>query len=539
MSQRLETPGSDSRLTPNDHERVTLWRFRPWQWATLLVLLLLSTLIHWEGLTLMVAWWSREEYSHAYMLPFIAVFLVWQRSSVLAQTPFKPNIWGASIIVLGLFLYLVGELATLYPVIQYAFLITLGGILLSLMGWRAFRILLPAYGLLFFMVPLPNFLYNQLSAELQLISSELGVAFIRLFGIAVHLEGNVIDLGSYQLQVVEACSGLRYLFPLAALGYISAVIFNGAPWKKVLLFLSTLPITVLMNSFRIGAIGVLVEYGGIGMAEGFIHDFEGWVVFMACAAILVLLMWVLAKIGPRPMALVDAFAIQGPDPLPKDRVIQYRRIPVSYYAVLPLLVLTAAVSQALPERTEIVPERPSLLFFPNSLGDWVGRTQRMEKIYVDALKLDDYLLSDYRSSSGESINLFVAYYESQRKGASVHSPKTCLPGGGWQIREFSRMEIPNAGQDGGGLRVNRALLQMGDERVLVYYWFQQRGRLMTNEYLVKWNLFWDALWRNRTDGALVRLTLPLEMGQDMALAEETLTSFTRVLSPQLRRFIPE
>lgn len=80
---------------------------------------------------------------------------------------------------------------------------------------------------------------------------------------------------------------------------------------------------------------------------------------------------------------------------------------------------------------------------------------------------------------------------------------------------------------------------MGDERVLVYYWFQQRGRLMTNEYLVKWNLFWDALWRNRTDGALVRLTLPLEMGQDMALAEETLTSFTRVLSPQLRRFIPE
>ena len=121
-------------------------------------------------------------------------------------------------------------------------------------------LLLPTYILLFFMVPLPHFLYNSLSAELQLVSSRLGVGFIRLFSIPVFLEGNVIDLGNYKLQVVEACSGLRYLFPLTALGFIAAVIFKVALWKKVVLFLSTIPITVLMNSFRIGVIGVLVEY---------------------------------------------------------------------------------------------------------------------------------------------------------------------------------------------------------------------------------------------------------------------------------------
>lgn len=492
-----------------------------------------------EGLGYMLSAWEREEYSHGYMLPLIAAFFVWQKSGVLARTPFRPSWLGAAIVLFGLFLYLVGELGTIYAVIQYAFLVTLGGVALAFLGWPAFKIILPAYVLLFFTIPLPSFLYNNLSAQLQLISSELGVWFIRLFGITVFLEGNVIDLGTYKLQVVEACSGLRYLFPLAALGYISAYIFKGAFWKKAVLFLSTLPITVLMNSFRIGAIGVLVEYGGIEQAEGFLHDFEGWVVFMACAALLVLLMWLLARIGPNPLPLRDAFAIEGPEPLPKDLPVQERRIPGSFYTVLPALAVVGLVSLLLPQREELIPERADFLFFPSTVGEWRGKADRLESIYVDALKLDDYFLADYAARPGESVNLYIAYYESQRKGASVHSPKSCLPGGGWEIREFSQREIPDVNVAGQPLRVNRSLIQMGDEGLLVYYWFQQRGRLMTNEYLVKWYLFWDALTRNRTDGALVRLTTRVEAGQDIAEADDLLSGFARSIAGQLSRFIPE
>ena len=151
--------------------------------------------------------------------------------------------------------------------------------------------------MLFFTIPLPKFLYNNLSSQLQLISSEIGVWFIRLFDISVYLEGNVIDLGNYKLQVVEACSGLRYLFPLMTLGFIAAYFFKGAFWKRAIIFLSSIPITVLMNSLRIGMIGVTVEYWGVAAAEGLLHDFEGWVVFMACTAVLVLEMWVLAHVG--------------------------------------------------------------------------------------------------------------------------------------------------------------------------------------------------------------------------------------------------
>lgn len=528
-----------SALGASDIEIDPVWRLRALHWALLAIAIGLFALVFSEGLGPLFADWQREEYSHGYMLPFIAAFFVWQKSTVLSQTPFRSS-WGGVVLALfGLFLYLVGELGTIYALVQYAFLITLAGGLLALMGWQAFRIVAPAYILLLFAVPLPYFLYNNLSAELQLLSSQLGVVIIRLFGISVFLEGNVIDLGGYKLQVVEACSGLRYLFPLMALGYISAYIFKGPLWKKAVLFLATIPITVLMNSIRIGGIGVLVEYGGIAQAEGFLHDFEGWVVFMACAALLVMLMWLLAKVGKERLPLRDAFAIEGPAPLPAGATVRYRRMPASFYVILPVLAVVAIVSQVLPHRQELAPERTSFVFFPNTVGEWRGRTDRLDKIYVDTLKLDDYLLSDFSAGRGESVNLYIAYYESQRKGASVHSPKTCLPGGGWQIQEFSQRDLPGAGHAGEPLRVNRSLIQMGDERMLVYYWFQQRGREMTNEYLVKWYLFWDALTRNRTDGALVRLTTRVQVGQDVADADARLSEFAASIAGPLRRFIPD
>lgn len=275
------------------------------------------------------------------------------------------------------------------------------------------------------------------------------------------------------------------------------------------------------------------------MAEGFLHDFEGWIIFMACAALLVTEMWLLAKVGPDRASFSDAFAIDGPEPIPASVKIAHRRLPWSFYAVLPMLVVVAAVSFVLPEREEIKPQRTEFVFFPTDIGEWRGQRGQLEQIYIDALKFDDYLLADYRDPAGDSINLYVAYYGSQRKGASVHSPKSCLPGGGWRIQDFSQRDVSGAEVGNQPLRVNRSLIQMGDERLLVYYWFQQRGRVMTNEYLVKWYLFWDALTQNRTDGSLIRLTIEAPLGDDLKEKDAVLSDFARQIEPSLQRFIPE
>jgi EpsI family protein len=170
------------------------------------------------------------------------------------------------------------------------------------------------------------------------------------------------------------------------------------------------------------------------------------------------------------------------------------------------------------------------------LGEWTGRRGALEGIYLDQLKLDDYLLADYESADGTA-NLYMAYYNSQRKGEAVHSPRSCLPGGGWQLREFDQRTLP-VRIDGEPLRVNRTLIELGNQRLLVYYWFQQRGRIVTNEFVVKWYLFWDAVTRHRTDGALVRLTTPLPLGSAEAAADQRLTELASLIGPDLPRFVP-
>ncbi len=167
----------------------------------------LALLMAWDSVRAMVANWSREEYSYGYFVPFLVIFFIWQKKNALAETPFEPSWLGLLVAFGGLFLVVFGELATLYVISQYGFLVVLHGVALAALGWRAYRIVAVPLALLFFVVPLPEFLYNNLSQSLQLISSEIGVWFVRLFGISVFLEGNVIHLAEMQLQVVEACSG--------------------------------------------------------------------------------------------------------------------------------------------------------------------------------------------------------------------------------------------------------------------------------------------------------------------------------------------
>lgn len=176
---------------------------------------------------------------------------------------------------------------------------------------------------LVFMVPFPAFILNNLSSKLQLISSWLGVEFIRACDIMVYLEGNVIDLGNYKLQVVDACSGLRYLFPLASLAFLCAYLFKGPFWQKLLIFLSAMPLTIFMNSFRIGVIGVLVDNWGTEMAEGFLHDFEGWAVFLLCMALLFIEMWIFSRISGRKLAFSEL--VQIPDDWGAPRLTGFPR----------------------------------------------------------------------------------------------------------------------------------------------------------------------------------------------------------------------
>ena len=389
---------------------------------------------------------------------------------------------------------------------------------------------------LIFAIPLPYVVDAGLSFQLQLLSSQLGVAVIRLFQIPVFLEGNVIDLGVYKLQVVEACSGLRYLYPLMSLGFLAAYLFQAPLWQRVLVFLSTIPITIAMNSLRIGLVGVMVDHFGPQDADGFLHMFEGWIIFIACALVLVAEMYVLARF----VSGKNFFDVFYPPKLPAGPAhlaAPAGRIRMPLLACFLLLSATAVAGAFVSARQEIVPERKVFVSFPDSLGEWRGRQSSLDPQTEHFLGLTDYILSDYVKRDGRSVNLYVAYYANQRTGVSPHSPAVCIPGNGWIITDLQRTHYASPDRSV-SLPLNRVVIARGSDKQLVYYWFEQRGLKIANEYWSKLLLLRDALIENRTDGALVRLTTPIFAGETEAEADSRLQEFTRIAVPALAPYLP-
>jgi EpsI family protein len=198
------------------------------------------------------------------------------------------------------------------------------------------------------------------------------------------------------------------------------------------------------------------------------------------------------------------------------------------------VMVAGAVARGVGHGEPIKLQRP-LVDYPAGLGGWQGRSMRLTGEIEKRVGVSDYLYRVYVRQPAELVHFYVGYYESQRHGEMIHSPKNCLPGSGWYIasRETTILDLPSSSP----LRVNKFTVENGSEQQLVLYWYQQAGgRIVTNEYLGRVHLVWDALRLNRTDAALVRLNVPFEGASDAALA--TALDFLREAYPRLMRFLP-
>ncbi|MEL7345752.1 MAG: exosortase, partial [Pseudomonadota bacterium] len=203
----------------------------------LLALLGASIPVFWLGFQSLAAAWTTPEYSHGPLIPLISLYLFLRelRKYPPMDAPANKRWIGVCVIALGLAVALVGNVARIPDIVTYAMIIFLAGVVLTVFGWDRGRMhQLPVLHLVF-MLPLPQFMYWQLTIMLQGISSVIGVWFVDLAGIPVFLDGNIIDLGVYKLQVAEACSGLRYLFPILSFSYLFAILYRGPIWHKALL----------------------------------------------------------------------------------------------------------------------------------------------------------------------------------------------------------------------------------------------------------------------------------------------------------------
>lgn len=202
--------------------------------------------------------------------------------------------------------------------------------------------------------------------------------------------------------------------------------------------------------------------------------------------------------------------------------------------VVALLVVFTAAFHAV-SHGENVPIHRGLASFPKQIGGWQGEDVEVDPDVERVLKADDILLRLYRGADVGTLGLYVAYFQSQRELQTIHSPKNCLPGSGWEPVEARRGALDLG--DGQKIFVNRYVIQNGVERQLVYYWYQSHGRTIASEYRAKAYMALDAIRLNRTDGAIVRISVPI-VG-DAAETESVAQDFVRRSYPILRQFIPE
>ena len=267
---------------------------KPASWLKALLYALLIAFTYQTALKQMIFHdWAREDYSHSYLIPFVVLYLFWEKRKELTSVTSYPSWTGLIPFVFGIFLFWLGELGGEFYTLYISLWFVIGGLAWMHLGWRKIRVIGFAFFMMLTMFPFPSFINNKILLKLKLISSQLGVWMLQAYGMSAYREGNVIDLGFTQLQVVDACSGLRYVIPLVVLSLLLAYWFKGSFWKKALLVLSAIPLSIVVNSFRIAMTGILYSSWGAKVAEDFFHGFSGWLIFMFTLPVLLLEMWVL------------------------------------------------------------------------------------------------------------------------------------------------------------------------------------------------------------------------------------------------------
>lgn len=494
------------------------------------------------GLDALIEAWQLPEYSHGPLIPILSGLMFLRQLKEYPPEPGpKPDSWaGVMVIVAALGLATLGRLANISDLVAYATILWVGGILLVSFGWATGKHFWPPVLHLVYMLPLPGVLYYKMTTWLQFVSSELGVFFLRLLSIPVFLDGNIIDLGITKLHVAEACSGLRYLFPILSFSYIFAVLYKGPMWHKAVLLISAAPITVFMNSVRIAVAGIIVQYWGLDWLEGFTHFFEGWVIFITCILILFALARIMLIFNTRKMGLAEALDLDTDGLGGQAMRIRLTEASPALISVAGLMLGAILAWQMVPERGVSTPPRDSFALFPRILGDWRqdGTSQRLSNDVERSLAADDYL-SITLVSSGEaaSVEFFSAWYADQSKGG-VHSPEICLPGGGWEIAWLERSDLTETMGSETPFNINRAIIQKGETRMMVFYWFEQKGRKIAWDLAAKYWLLADGIRTGRTDGALVRLTTRIMPDEPDAAAEARLMEVLRAVQEPLHRFVP-
>jgi exosortase len=281
---------------PSGGQNVTTWQIA---WGPIAVLcILLVALYERIGVKLVGDWYELPDFGHGFLIPFFAAFLVWDKREQLRRLPIAPTWAGMWLVVFGLFQLLVGVFGADLFLQRTSFIELAAGLVWTLLGRAMLGQVKFVLFVLVLAIPLPAVLFNQITFPLQLMSSYLASGLLRLAQVPVLQDGNIIQLPAIQLEVAEACSGIRSLMSLFTVAVIYGYFLERATWRRIVLALASIPIAVAANVVRIFGTGMCVQYWDPVKAMGFFHDFQGWLMFVVSLGLLYLVHAAMRALAP-------------------------------------------------------------------------------------------------------------------------------------------------------------------------------------------------------------------------------------------------
>jgi exosortase len=241
-------------------------------------------------------WWNDADYGHGFFVPLFSGYVLWSERKRWAHSEIKPSNFGFVVMIGAVGLLLLGSLGAELFVSRISMLVLLAGMILFLAGWKMLRVVSFPLSYLILMIPFPVIIYNQITFPLQLLASRLATAGLELVQVPVLRDGNILVLSNYSLEVVEACSGIRSLMALVALAVAYGYLMEPRRPVRYILTVLMIPIAIVTNAIRIMGAGMLAHRYGPTTAQGFLHEFSGWVIFMSAVGLMVLSHWILRRI---------------------------------------------------------------------------------------------------------------------------------------------------------------------------------------------------------------------------------------------------
>jgi exosortase len=242
-------------------------------------------------------WINDDNNSHGFIVPVVSAYLIWKRRDKLLSQATAPSLWGLGIVIAGTGLLILGWLANEFFTQRFSLLVVLCGCIVFWYGWRVMAVLAGPVAYLILMIPIPAILYDAVAFPLKLLVSYASVGIMKAMGVMVVREGNVMAFPNITLEVVNACSGLRSLTSLLAIGLAYIMLFVNKGWHKLALVVCIFPIALAANMIRVIGTGLLAQHYGAAAAEGFFHEFAGLVIFSASIAMLVAVHRILARVS--------------------------------------------------------------------------------------------------------------------------------------------------------------------------------------------------------------------------------------------------